>query len=231
MTTATQTTASDGTWRPIPGRVEQISSPVIAALENAWAAIQGCHPEVPPVVLITGTGVDGRRSSLTRGHYERDAWQHGEGRLPEVFISGERMADGAEGVLATLIHEAVHALAVVRGVKETSRQGRYHNRKFKAMGEELELRIAQHPKIGWSLTELPDATAVDYEVTLGELTRALTLHRPNQRDGTETTTAVRRGPPPCVCGCGRKIRVAPSILELAPITCGSCGDDFAPEEG
>lgn len=28
------------------------------------------------------------------------------------------------------------------------------------------------------------------------------------------------------CGCGRNIRVAPSVLEQAPITCGECGQGF-----
>jgi hypothetical protein len=30
----------------------------------------------------------------------------------------------------------------------------------------------------------------------------------------------------CVCGCGRRIRVAPSVLELGPIACGVCGSEF-----
>ena len=32
-------------------------------------------------------------------------------------------------VLDTLLHEAAHALAAARGIKDTSRQGRYHNKK------------------------------------------------------------------------------------------------------
>ncbi|WP_297495484.1 hypothetical protein [Pseudonocardia sp.] len=40
-------------------------------------------------------------------------------------------------MLATLLHEAAHALAHVRGIKDSSRQGRWHNAKFKALSEEL----------------------------------------------------------------------------------------------
>lgn len=205
-----------------------ISAPVIAALESAWAEIQRRHPETPDVMMITGTGTGRRRNALVRGHYQQDAWQLGEGKLPEVFISGERMADGAEGVLATLLHEDAHAIAAVRGVQDTSRQGRYHNRRFKAIAEELGLKVEQDTRIGWSLTELPDETALEYQVVLGELERALKLHRPLHLVPPEPG---RQGPPPCVCACDRKIRVAPSVLEQAPITCGSCGEDFAPEEG
>jgi len=29
-----------------------------------------------------------------------------------------------------------------------------------------------------------------------------------------------------LCSCGRRIRVAESVLEAGPITCGLCGTDF-----
>lgn len=32
----------------------------------------------------------------------------------------------------------------------------------------------------------------------------------------------------CTCECGRRIRVAPSVLEAGPITCGVCGSPFEP---
>ena len=41
------------------------------------------------------------------------------------------MAYGGAGVLQVLLHEAAHALAFARGIKDTSRSGnRYHNRRF-----------------------------------------------------------------------------------------------------
>lgn len=36
--------------------------------------------------------------------------------------------------------------------------------------------------------------------------------------------------PPCVCDCGRRIRVAPTVLAAGPITCGICGTDFTPDD-
>jgi hypothetical protein len=32
------------------------------------------------------------------------------------------------------------------------------------------------------------------------------------------------------CACGRRIRVARSVLELAPILCGACARPFEPED-
>ena len=34
----------------------------------------------------------------------------------------------------------------------------------------------------------------------------------------------------CSCGCGRRIRVARSVLELAPILCAGCAQPFQPED-
>jgi hypothetical protein len=34
----------------------------------------------------------------------------------------------------------------------------------------------------------------------------------------------------CSCACGRRIRVARSVLELAPILCAGCGQPFEPED-
>ena len=52
----------------------------------------------------------------------------------------------ASEVLATLLHEAAHALAHARGSKDTSRQGRYHNTKFKNCAEEVGLTVEHDDK-------------------------------------------------------------------------------------
>jgi hypothetical protein len=54
-----------------------------------------------------------------------------------------------------MLREAIHALAYVRGVKDTSRGGKYHNkREFVALAGELGLAWPQgqrpHPVIGFS---------------------------------------------------------------------------------
>ena len=42
---------------------------------------------------------------------------------------------------AVILHEAAHALAYARGIKDTSRQGRYHNKHFKTCAEQLGLAV------------------------------------------------------------------------------------------
>jgi hypothetical protein len=97
--------------------------------------------------------------------------------VAELFVGGEGLAQGAESVLATLLHEAAHGLADVRNIQDTSRQGRYHNTRYKAVGEELGLTVAQVAGIGWSGTALADDTAATYSAELGQLARAITAYR------------------------------------------------------
>jgi hypothetical protein len=46
-----------------------IAGPLISALEQAWAAIRARHADVPPAVLITGSGSDSARNMLVLGHF------------------------------------------------------------------------------------------------------------------------------------------------------------------
>jgi hypothetical protein len=100
-------------------------SRIIAVLEDAWAQIRARHLDVPPVVVITGTGCESR-GYATLGHFGAERWQTGDGRLPELFIAGELLAgrgghSGGRTVLRTLLHEAAHGLAHTRGVKTSDR--------------------------------------------------------------------------------------------------------------
>ena len=225
-----------------------ISAPMVAALESAWAAIRVRHPEVPAVVLVLGAGSIGNAGGLRLGHFaamrwadpdqtnatDEDAADGADGepsigqpvRLPEVFIGGEGLVRGAADVLGTLLHEAAHALAHVRDIKDTSRQGRWHNAKFKALAEELGIEVAKDPRIGWSPTAIPASTREEYAEVIDELGRVLRLHRAVEVAGGKDK---KPSAPPCVCECGRKIRVSPTVLAAGPITCGVCGTDFTPD--
>jgi len=161
-----------------------ISAPMVAALEGAWAAIRVRHPEVPAVVIVLGAG-SGNGPGLKLGHFAAMRWGSDQndgdtdgvgdgepdqaaadrsgrgmsGRLPEVFVGGEGLARGPADVLGTLLHEAAHALAHVRGIKDTSRQGRWHNARFKALAQEVGIEVSKDERLGWSRLPSPPAPA------------------------------------------------------------------------
>jgi hypothetical protein len=97
--------------------------------------------------------------------------------MSEVLITVDGVAGSAAEIFATLLHEAVHAVAFERGIKDTSRQGRYHNARFRAVAEELGLETVRDAPLGWSSTALAPGTSALYRETLRALTEALGDHR------------------------------------------------------
>ena len=204
---------------------DAVGGDLVRALEACWDEIRARHPEVPEAVLITGSGTIGGQAGTRLGHFAASRWHTtADHELGEVFVGGEGLARGASDVLATLLHEAAHALAAERRIKDTSRQGRYHNRLFKALAEELGLHVEHHPTLGWSPTTLPDLTAERYARSIAVLAQALTAYRA----GEPTPSRRRRSSLACVCDCGRRIWIAPSVLALGPIICGVCSEPFEP---
>jgi hypothetical protein len=201
------------------------ASRLLAVLEDTWTAIRRNHSEVPPVVIIIASGTDSRQPKW--GHYASGRWYASNVKHAEVMISGEGLARTAREVLGTLLHEAAHALAAARGITGTSRQGRYHNKKYAVLAAELGLDVAETPGFGWTITTVPDATASRYATQLSALKDAMTLwrnteHVPAAAKGRSTNLIAAR------CSCGRKIRVAASTLDEAPILCQACDGYFKP---
>jgi hypothetical protein len=173
------------------------------------------------------------------GHWAESRWDVAGERAGEVLIAGELLATGGgndpgrpveERVLATLLHEAAHALATVRSIQDTSRAGRYHNAQYAALAREVGLDVEQGPVYGWALTRLATGTPERYAQVLSDLREVLTGHRSSEMQGgakgggssSKTPTRVT-----IACGCGRRAQIAPGVLALGEITCGRCGDAFA----
>jgi DnaJ domain len=152
----------DRTHPPAPGTgiAEPGGSPaasrLLAVLEDTWTAIRRHHGQVPAVVIIIASGTDSRQPKW--GHYASGRWYASNVKHAEVMISGEGLARTPRDVLATLLHEAAHALAAARGITDTSRQGRYHNKKYALLAKELGLDVTETPGFGWTITTVPDPT-------------------------------------------------------------------------
>jgi hypothetical protein len=215
------------------------TGPLVLALEAAWQAMRERHPELAPAVIVVASGTMG--GSPRYGHFAAARWRRSVdgGELAEILISGEGLHRGAVPVLGTLLHEGAHALAHARSVKDTSRQGRWHNARYRRLAEELGLVVSQVPGIGWSGTVVPPQTSAAYAGVLEAIAAALVVYRRAEgheasRGSTGTKAGGGEGDSGSVpkggaveCPCGRRIRVARAALELGPITCGLCSGDFA----
>ena len=65
---------------------------MVAALEQAWAAIRSRHPDVPAAVIVLGAGSVGTPEGMLRlGHFAAMRWRadaDGAELLAEVFVGG-----------------------------------------------------------------------------------------------------------------------------------------------
>jgi hypothetical protein len=250
---------------------------LISALERTWAAVRRRHPELPDVVVITGTGL--RRSASGNmdakwGRFGAERWVQGRpqpaaattttaghdakldlrpNRKPELFVAGECFAEGAEHTMTTILHEAAHALAYVRQVQDTSRQGKYHNRRFLQLAVELGLAWPSdanaHPVSGFSEVRMTDRVRAAYADAITDLEAAIFLHldtfqRPrlvgtkasaghgrygsNGRAEGAGSRTFNRAKLVCACYPERSIRVSPKQAARGPILCGACGKEFLP---
>jgi hypothetical protein len=212
---ATPTTTTDGA-----------ASLLVAALEHTWQTIRTRHPELPQAVLVVASGAEGKRLNL--GHFAPHRWQVQGADRHEILVGGEGLQRGPLEVLGTLLHEAAHGLAQARGVQDTSRQGRYHNRRYATVARELGLDVASVQPIGWSATTVPEHTAAAYAGQLQELQAALVLWRRQEHRGGAGPRS--RNLLAATCGCGRRIRVAKATLAEAPILCSRCSQPFQPDD-
>jgi hypothetical protein len=202
------------------------ASLLVAALEHTWTAIHQRHPDVPDAVLVVASGSEGKRLNL--GHFAPHRWQVNGTDRHEVLVGGEGLHRGPTEVLGTLLHEAAHGLAQAREVQDTSRQGRYHNRRYATLAHELGLEVASVKPIGWSATTVPAPTASSYAGQLEELQAALVLWR--RQEHRIGSGARSRNLLAAACGCGRRIRAAKATLAEAPIVCGACQHPFEPAD-
>lgn len=114
-----------------------------------------------PEVVISLKKTVGAYGHFTCGK----VWQAGDERRYEINISSASLNRPIEETCATLLHEMCHlACAVGYGskildadgnpepIKDTSNNGVYHNKRFKAMAEAHGLEVEHHPKYGWTIT-------------------------------------------------------------------------------
>ena len=207
------------------------SAGLVAALEQAWAAIRDRNPDVPAAVLVVGSGSPTKANQVMKwGHFAALRWQSGDNQLPEVLVSGEGLTREPDQVFTTLLHEAAHGLADARGVQDTSRQGRWHNKKFATLAAELGLTTTKDDKFGYSACTLNPTTAAEYQPVITSLGAALSAYRHPEPTGAAKGRTSNNNGHTCECECPRKLRISKAAFEEAPIVCAACGAAFLPED-
>jgi hypothetical protein len=229
-------------------------SAIVAVLEETWETIRADHPDLPHVVIVTGSGFIG---SPRWAHWRESGWterqgadEHAHSRHGEMFVAGEALAKGAKHVLESMIHEGAHTLATVRGISDTSRQGRWHNGKFRELAEELGLAWTgdkADPTHGFSNMLMTAETEQRYAELISKLDEAIraVIRMPafvsGSSEGHGGGEFIHGGKRPktgttgpstnnlkltCECEEPKIIRASKKVAELGVIRCDECGELF-----
>ncbi len=197
---------------------------LLEAVNAAYQAIRQHRKDVPNAVIVLGAS-----SPRTHGHFHANTWAKDKnGRQHEIALSGESLRRGAESTFATLMHEAVHAEAFATGVKDTSRMGRYHNARYKELGEAFGLVLSKDERNGWTITDLSKETLREYRKEITAIRQALKTYRFSLNE-IETTPRQRRTQL-LQTASGRTLRVPLTFLEGGGIFDEVTGERFEPVE-
>jgi hypothetical protein len=162
---------------------------VVEAARRRPDELPGLVETLQDEVLLTTGGT----SRLAYGWFAESAWQYGDRRVHELFVNADlraanTLATPAEEVLVTLLHEACHVWAQATDIKDTSRDGRYHNRRFAEIALIIGLGVEKDTSIGHRTPGLSSWARIDYADLLGDLERGLILAREPLVTGWDSTS-------------------------------------------
>ena len=157
-----------------------------------------------------------------------EVWTAGENKRHELNIGAGTLDRPIENVVATLLHEMVHLYNVTNGIKDTSRGGTYHNKRFKAAAEARDLIISYDSRIGWSVTQ-PGEGLLDFILSQGWTDIRMGRNDPIFFGGVGGTRSNGGEQPPkkpsstrkyaCPC-CGMSVRATKEVR----VMCLDCGE-------
>ena len=130
----------------------------IQQLEELFGMFNGRYFEnelSKPVITISPDTTKGAYGWCTSWKAWKETGHETEGYY-EINICAEYLSRPYEDVAGTMLHEMVHLYNLENGVKDTSRAGTYHNKKFKKAAEAHGLTVENNAKYGWCRTTLTD---------------------------------------------------------------------------
>lgn len=202
-------------------------------LERAWAALQTILPGLPSVVCVI-LSADSPRRKL--GHFAAHHWRNTTPRQTHELAITPSLFENPENLLATLLHEAAHAL-----LDESAHGGvgycrHYHNKIFAKQCRELGLEcLFMDTRYGFSHTQWPCRRDIPscYAPVLTILKEGLPLGTaPRQLPRRASRPLPPSGYTRLVCACPNRLRrsvyVKASVLQQGQIRCELCATLFRP---
>lgn len=146
----------------------------------------------------------------------------------EINICPEFLSRPITDVCETMLHEMVHLYNIKNGVKDTSRSGSYHNKRFKKAAEAHGLNVEFTKDSGWSLTELqPEAAEFCRGLDISSFdTICILPHRVDGKDKEPKGKEKKKNKNKYVCPvCNNEIKAKKEVN----IICGDCNEHYVKE--
>lgn len=206
-------------------------SRAICQLEKMYSVIntEKFESELPtPIITVQSSPRSYGHCTTSKIWYNKDKQQY------ELNISAEYLNLEIECVLDTLIHEMIHIYCRKNDIKEVSRNGMYHNKKFKDLAEKAGLKCYYDKRIGWNTDHKNNDELLEYaishswtEINIGRSAKNIFtgMNPPisntdnsteNETSGTKTSSTIKYQCPKCKA----KIRATKDMDNM--IICKPC---------
>lgn len=185
-----------------------------------------------PIIVIQ---TNGRHKNVLGWCTTNKVWNNNQGSKSfyEITICAEHLNRPIEKLIGTLLHEMVHLSNLQNNIKDVSRGGSYHNKKFKEIAEQHGLIIDFDKRIGWSLTTLkPSVLPLIKKLNLNTdafeiARREPSIEKDDENEDDETKETKKSSMRKYVCPCCKTIIRATKDVN---VVCGICKVDFELEE-
>ena len=149
----------------------------------------------------------------------------------EIGISSQYLASREIfEIVGTLCHECCHHLAYLKGIRDVSRNGYWHNKNFLKLATQHGLVVEQHPKVGYGVTSCGERLlqfCIDNDLQEFKLNRssdyfvAVGGSSSPSSGGSAATTTRRSSSYKLLCPCcGCTVRATKLGVRLMCIPCG-----------
>ena len=146
--------------------------------------------------------------------------KHPNGYGSVVKLSGNRRRP-FEATCQTLLHEMVHLQNLKDNIQDTSRSGKYHNKRFKETAEKYGLCVEKSEKYGYCITSFTTETARWFQAEYPN-DDGFTLHRDTAAKADKKKSSTKKYVYPV---CGTIVRATKTVN----ISCADCEVEFIEE--
>lgn len=160
--------------------------------------------ELPKVII---TFEAGQKKGAFGWIYTKKTWVQGKEEKYNINISSDFLNRPAVDIVETLLHEMCHLYAQINNIKDTSRSGIYHNKKFADIANSHMLKAVETEHIGYRTEATPElSTWVNDNCPFTEIRLRKKLDVVKDKESGKSKQSMRKYVCPS-CGLIRTVRI------------------------